>query len=100
MPFLRPKMDFWGVHLGPIQITLRGYLIPPLNKVYQGRGDLNIPERYLNGRGGAPKSPFLGLKNGIFRISCFGALLRVGGVASQKVFRLDTFISATDPHPS
>ena len=27
------------------------------------------------------KSPFFGLKNGIFRICCFGALWRVGGVA-------------------
>ena len=34
--------------------------------------------------GGAPKSLFFGLKNGICRISRFRARYRVGGVASQS----------------
>ena len=32
--FWDQKMDSWGVPLGPIKITLRGYLLPPLDKVY------------------------------------------------------------------
>ena len=60
---LRPKHGLLG---DPPR--MRRYLIPPLHKVHSRRRELNTSAGLFKWiRGGSPKSPFFGLKNGIFR---------------------------------